>query len=117
MMPAGPSRSQNYKELFNMKHAKVGNVIETTFEIVKSRWAISHSNSFYPIKTQNRIIMVYCLLHNFISTEMSVDPIEEQFDVVLNHTEDPNVEFVYTVESSQQWVNWTEELAIGMYNK
>lgn len=86
-----------------MKHAKARNVIERTFGILKARWAILHSNSFYPIRTQNKIIMAYCLLHNFIRTEMSIDPLEDQNNVAYNNVDDPNVEYLDTVESSQQW--------------
>lgn len=47
--------------------------------------------------------MAYCLLHNFIRTEMSIDPLEDQNNVVYNNVDDPNVEYLDTVESSQQW--------------
>ncbi|KAL5550719.1 hypothetical protein UlMin_000895 [Ulmus minor] len=43
----------NEKEYFNIKHASM-------------RWAILRSPSFYPIKTQGRIIIACCLLHNLI---------------------------------------------------
>ncbi|KAL7207276.1 hypothetical protein ACSBR1_029270 [Camellia fascicularis] len=64
----------NYQEYFNMKHAQAKNVIERCFGLLKMRWAILRSASYYPIRTQNRIITACCFLHNFIRREMAVDP-------------------------------------------
>lgn len=63
-----------------MKHSSVRNVIEMCFGLLKMRWAILKSPSFYDIITQRRIISVCCILHNFIRREMSVDPIEHLYD-------------------------------------
>ncbi|XP_027351313.1 uncharacterized protein LOC113862425 [Abrus precatorius] len=57
---------RKYKEYFNKKHSSARNVIERCFELLKKRWAILRSPSFYPIKTQNHIILACCLLQNFI---------------------------------------------------
>ena len=43
----------NYEEYFNMKHASARNVIERCFGLLKMRWAILRSPSYYLIKTQN----------------------------------------------------------------
>ncbi|KAH6825361.1 hypothetical protein C2S53_018263 [Perilla frutescens var. hirtella] len=63
-------RPTTAEEFFNMKHSSARNVIERLFDLIKNRWAILRSPSYYPIKIQNRIIMVCCLLHNFIKQEM-----------------------------------------------
>lgn len=47
---------------------------------------------------------------------MTVDPIEEQVPTGSNFQES-NTEYVDTVEASQQWVNWKDELAMTMYNE
>ncbi|XVF64247.1 hypothetical protein PTKIN_Ptkin09bG0153100 [Pterospermum kingtungense] len=52
------------------------NVTERYFGLLKIRWCILRSLSFYLIKIHNRIIVACCLLHNFIRREMSYDPIE-----------------------------------------
>ncbi|XP_060959214.1 protein ALP1-like [Cannabis sativa] len=64
---------KNPQEYFNMKHSSVRNVIERCFGPIKNRWAILRSSSFYPIKTQNRIILACCLLHNFIRRKIPTD--------------------------------------------
>ncbi|KAL5813509.1 hypothetical protein ACOSQ4_024150 [Xanthoceras sorbifolium] len=66
----------NLQEYFNMKNAKARNVIERCFGLLKARWGILRSPSFYPRRTQCRIITACCLLHNFIRREMSLDPME-----------------------------------------
>ncbi|XP_057774824.1 uncharacterized protein LOC130993805 [Salvia miltiorrhiza] len=80
----GPNsgRPQNKEELFNLRHSKARNVIERAFGILKMRWGILRSTTFYPIKIQNRLIMAAFLINNFIRSEMAIDPIEQQFDTM-----------------------------------
>lgn len=114
----GPMAPQNYKEYFNLKHAKARNVIERAFGILKSRWGILRSPSFYPIEQQNLIIMTCCLLHNFIRTTSSIDHEELNVPEFVAEDDTNNVddEFIDTVEPSHQWTNWRETLAMNMYN-
>ncbi|XP_060672798.1 protein ALP1-like [Ziziphus jujuba] len=56
----------NHQEYFNMKHASARNIIERCFGVLKMRWAILRSPSFYPIATQIKIITACCLIHNLI---------------------------------------------------
>ncbi|KAG8388663.1 hypothetical protein BUALT_Bualt02G0148700 [Buddleja alternifolia] len=86
---------QNSHELFNYVHARARNVIERSFALLKGRWAILRSNSFYPVKAQNRIIMACALLHNYIRIEMPFDPLEAEFPEVDDEiSDDPNVGFI-----------------------
>lgn len=107
---------RNKEEFFNMKHSKARNIIERAFGLLKSRWAILRSASYYPIKIQNRIIIAYCLIHNFIQTVMPVDPLEND----ILHFEEPHDDidsYVEVVESSQEWTNWRDSLAAAMYSE
>lgn len=111
---------QNFQDYFNLKHAKARNVIERSFGILKARWGILRSFSWYPIKTHNRIIMACCLLHNFIRTNMDVDPMEAEVpdlyeeDDFGNEQEDDNVDHV---EASAAWTTWRDNLAMNMFNQ
>jgi hypothetical protein len=111
----------NKEELFNMRHSMARNVIERTFGLLKMRWAILRSRSFYPIKVQIRIINACCLLHNFIRREMPTDPIEEQLNIDMEaqiHNEDiANAAPIDTIEGSAEWSAWRESLAIGNWNE
>ena len=62
------------EEYFNMKHSQARNVIERCFGILKKRWAILRSPSFYPIRLQGRMVIACALLHNFIRMYMALDP-------------------------------------------
>jgi hypothetical protein len=46
------SRPRNAKELFNLRHAQLRNVVEHIFGIVKRRWSIFTRAQEYPIETQ-----------------------------------------------------------------
>ncbi|KAJ9535156.1 hypothetical protein OSB04_un001763 [Centaurea solstitialis] len=63
----------NKEECFNMKHAQARNVIERCFGMLKKRWAVLRSPSFYPIKLQGRMVIACALLHNFTTMYMALD--------------------------------------------
>ena len=83
----------NHEEFFNMKHAQARNVIERTFGVLKMRWAILRDPSFYPVRTQGRIIIACCLLHNLIMREKIIDPIETEFDPTETEFDPTKIEF------------------------
>ncbi|KAH0643217.1 hypothetical protein KY290_035430 [Solanum tuberosum] len=95
------------EELFNMKHARARNVIERTFGLLKGRWGILRSPSWYSVKIHNRIISACCLIHNFIRREMEVDPLEIDVEEQVEYQQN-NID---VVESSQEWTTWRDELA------
>ena len=67
-----------------MCHARARNIIERAFGRLKGRWAILRSPSYFPIKTQCRIIMACALLHNLILQKMSRDPMESEEQSVVD---------------------------------
>ncbi|GMP69261.1 hypothetical protein CsSME_00028587 [Camellia sinensis var. sinensis] len=56
-----------------MRRSSACDVIERCFGLLKMRWAILRTYSYFPIKTQFRIITACCLLHNLIQREMPMD--------------------------------------------
>ncbi|XP_042029784.1 uncharacterized protein LOC121776667 [Salvia splendens] len=75
--------------------------------------------SYYPIKTQIRLIMTCFLLHNFIRREMPNDPIEAQLDSNVYYTTNipdvDGVEFVDHSEPSTEWMQFRDDLANAMW--
>ena len=71
---------ENEKELFNLRHASLRNVIERIFGIFKSRFTIFKSAPPFPFKTQVEIVLACAALHNFLRKECRSDefPIEEE---------------------------------------
>ena len=104
----------NKEEYFNMKHSIARNVIERCFGLLKIRWAILRSPCFYPIKTQCKIIVACCLLHNLIRREMSIDPMEQQPTEDSTHEMDNNV--IGQVSSSTEWTTWRDNLSHQMFS-
>ncbi|XP_039134179.1 uncharacterized protein LOC120271562 [Dioscorea cayenensis subsp. rotundata] len=85
------------------------------FGLLKKRWGILRSPLFYPIRTQSRMILACCLLHNFICINMVVDP--EEFTPLANNEmaigEEP---LVGTVEPSNEWTEKRDNLAQEMWH-
>ncbi|XP_073015840.1 uncharacterized protein [Primulina eburnea] len=112
----GARAPQNFKEYFNSKHCRARNVIERGFGLLKRRWAVLRSPTFYPLQVQNHIILACMLLHNFIRVEMPEDPLEGIDEVTNVTTEAGEEEFIDNIESSPSWDLWRYNLAISMYN-
>ncbi|KAK2662536.1 hypothetical protein Ddye_001110 [Dipteronia dyeriana] len=98
---------RNHEEYFNMKHSQARNIIDRCFGLLKKRWAVIRSPSFYPIRFQGRMIIVCALLHNFIRMYMDVDP-KEYTPITLDELpidEDISneLESIDVVEASDEW--------------
>lgn len=106
------------EEFFNVKHSQARNVVERCFGMLKARWAILRSHSFFPIRTQCRIITACCLLHNHIKREMPNDPLEQEIEANQNAAppNDMGEEFIDVVEPTDQWSEWRTALATQMFN-
>ncbi|XP_059669372.1 uncharacterized protein LOC132314535 [Cornus florida] len=68
-------RPENPRELFNLRHASLRNVIERIFGVLKKRFPIigSSTEPTYDVKTQVDIILACCIIHNYL---MGMDPDE-----------------------------------------
>ncbi|KAK4381054.1 hypothetical protein Sango_3004700 [Sesamum angolense] len=108
---------QNKEELFNLKHSSARNVIERTFGLLKVRWGILRSSSFYPIDVQSKIIIACSLLHNFIRNEMPEDPFEQDLQDSRELGVETGGDCISSVESNAVWSAWRDDLASSMYNE
>ncbi|XP_057458064.1 uncharacterized protein LOC130748834 [Lotus japonicus] len=63
---------QNPRELFNLRHSSLRNVIERTFGVLKKRFPIISSGTepHYSFEVMRNIVVACCILHNFL---MGVD--------------------------------------------
>ncbi|XP_071913895.1 protein ALP1-like [Coffea arabica] len=107
-------RPQRPEEYFNMKHSKARNIIERCFGLLKGRWKILASPSFFPIQTQVRIIMACCLLHNLIRKFMTFDP--QELLQSEDEDSDEEVKYISTILPSDQWANFRNNLAHEMFD-
>ncbi|XP_042012294.1 uncharacterized protein LOC121760735 [Salvia splendens] len=116
----GTQAPQTADKLFNLKHSKARNVIERSFAVLKMRWGILRSPSFYPIEVQTGLIIACFLLHNFIRTHMEVDPYEELVlaqheDGYESDPDDPLVPTISTVAPTPMWTKKRDDLAAAMW--
>ncbi|KAL7251347.1 hypothetical protein ACSBR1_013228 [Camellia fascicularis] len=94
------------QEFFNMRHSSARNAISRTY-------------SYFPIKTQFRIITACCLLHNLIQHEMPMD-LDDDENEEMNPpppATELGDEMIDIVEASDQWSEWRTALATQMFNK
>ena len=66
-MQTNATRPRNARELFNIRHAALRNVIERIFGVVKRRWRVLTLPPEYSMHIQARIPASLCALHNFIT--------------------------------------------------
>lgn len=65
---AQAQKPQNSKELFNLRHSSLRNVIDRTFGVLKQRFTIlQKAPRQYSIKTQVKLIYALTALHNFMN--------------------------------------------------
>ncbi|KAI3709115.1 hypothetical protein L2E82_38874 [Cichorium intybus] len=75
-------RALNNKEKFNHSHAKLRNVIERAFGVLKSRFPILKRMPPFPFITQRNMTIACFALHNFIRKEGFSDEFFSQYDQV-----------------------------------
>ncbi|KAL5527937.1 hypothetical protein ACEPAG_6738 [Sanghuangporus baumii] len=64
-------KPKNKEELFNLRHAQARNAVERIFGLAKRRFRVLTAAPEYDTKTQAKIVLAVCCLHNFIQ---SYDP-------------------------------------------
>ncbi|XP_042065005.1 putative nuclease HARBI1 isoform X1 [Salvia splendens] len=117
----GRQAPQTPEELFNLRHSKARNVIERSFAVLKMRWGILRSASFYPIDVQTGLIIACFLLHNYIRSEMVVDAVEAELvneaDIDDETANDHLLcgDNISSVEPSALWTQKRDDLAMEMW--
>jgi DDE superfamily endonuclease len=73
-------RPRNAKELFNLRHAKLRNVIERIFGVMKKRFKILTLPRAFKMTAQARVVLALCVLHNILRDigEWDDDDIEDE---------------------------------------
>ena len=99
-----------------MKHSAARNVIERCFGLLKLRWAILRSPSFYPVRTHNRVIIACCLLHNLIRRDNIPDPLDEELlDTIETVPSPEDRDLIMSIEPTDAWSTGRDTLANEMY--
>ncbi|XP_057545925.1 uncharacterized protein LOC130824919 [Amaranthus tricolor] len=104
-----------------MKHSKARNVIERCFGLLKGRWGILRTPSFFRIRTHGRIVQVCVLLHNLIRKHMPTD-YTMYWDSDSEEGEsddeglDDEVELITQIATTDAWTTYRNNLAQNMFN-
>jgi hypothetical protein len=74
----GANRPQNQRELFNLRHSSLRVTVERVFGDLKNRFRILDNKPFHPYKTQVKLILACCILHNWILRHGDEDYIPDE---------------------------------------
>nr|KAJ0192580.1 hypothetical protein LSAT_V11C800447370 [Lactuca sativa] len=75
-------RALTNKEKFNHSHAKLRNVVERAFGLLKARFPILKRMAPFPLVTQRNIVIACFALHNYIIKEGLSDEYFSQYNQV-----------------------------------
>ncbi|KAL6499894.1 hypothetical protein OROGR_027804 [Orobanche gracilis] len=99
---AGQGRDpENAKELFNLRHASLTNVIERIFGIFKSRFTVFKTAPLFPYKTQAELVLASGL-HNFLHNECRSDEFPVGSEDEESSDEENNVELFFESQEQQR---------------
>ncbi|WVZ96112.1 hypothetical protein U9M48_041791, partial [Paspalum notatum var. saurae] len=62
----GRNYPTNPRELFNLRHSSLRVTVERAFGALKNRFRILDNKPFHPFKTQVKLVLTCCILHNWI---------------------------------------------------
>jgi hypothetical protein len=62
----GRNPPTNKKELFNLRHSSLRVTVERAFGALKNRFRILDNKPFHPYKTQVKLVLACCIIHNWI---------------------------------------------------
>jgi hypothetical protein len=112
-------KPENSKELFNLRHASLRNVIERIFGVLKRKYQILLSPSEYSIDTQTRIILACTALHNwvrFIEGDAADILLESEVDLKKRTLDiQPAIEYPEGVVTSKKMDAFRDDLAERMW--
>jgi len=112
------TKPENSKELFNLRHASLRNVIERIFGLLKRKYQILQTPSEYSIDTQSRIILACTALHNWVrSIEGDTADILLKEDSLDKRPQDvqPVVEYPEGTITSKRMDAFRDQLAEKMW--
>ncbi|XP_039141278.1 protein ANTAGONIST OF LIKE HETEROCHROMATIN PROTEIN 1-like [Dioscorea cayenensis subsp. rotundata] len=109
----------NLKELFNLQHSMLRSRVERAFAILKNHFKILTSHPFFPFRTQVRLVIACCILHNYIA---GVDPNDILLDEGITQHDDqimssqPRSQREQR-EENRQWIELRDKIAHDMWDR
>jgi hypothetical protein len=114
-------KPESSKELFNLRHASLRNVIERIFGVLKRKYQILRTPSEYSIGTQTRIVLACCTIHNWVRTieGVNADILLENESATSRRSREavqPLVEYPEGVVTNKKMDKFRDELAERMWS-
>ena len=75
----------NPRELFNLRHSSLRVTIERAFGVLKNHFRIIDNKPFHPFKTQVKLVLACCILHNWILGYRVDEIVPAEFSWVPNN--------------------------------
>ncbi|XP_072150600.1 protein ALP1-like [Setaria viridis] len=85
----GSNRPQNQRELFNLRHSSLRVTVDRVFGALKNRFRILDNKLFHPYKTQVKLVLACCILHNWILRHGQDEHIHNEAAWTPNSTDTP----------------------------
>lgn len=116
------AKPMNKKELFNLRHSSLRNVIERVFGVMKKRFPTLTNMPSYPFKFQVQMVKCIITMHNFIRLSQGGGDMD-RFDILsFNNNSDTNAEILHTENEfddrdiSEENVAWRDQIATRMWD-
>ena len=110
---------KNAKELYNMRHSSLRNVIERIYGVVKARFPILRDMPHgYTIETQSNIVLSAFLIHNFIRMHQEEVDDFDNFEAEEENGGEPdlnNIEELPIEENNNEAQVWRQSIADMMW--
>ena len=110
----GRNYPTNKKELFNLRHSSLRVTVKRAFGALKNRFRILNNKPYHPFKTQVKLVLACCILHNWIIChgQDEVFPDEATWEPNSSSTGPGHGNETDNVA----WVNRRDEIANQMWN-
>ncbi|WVZ49266.1 hypothetical protein U9M48_000640 [Paspalum notatum var. saurae] len=108
----GSNRPRDQRELFNLRHSSLRVTVERAFGALKNRFKILYNKPFHPYKTQVKLVLAYCILHNWILRHGHDEhvPSEATWAPNNNDAASPNDVHLDNASLAQQRDTWAEQM-------
>lgn len=110
------SPPMNAKELFNLRHSSLRIDVERAFRVLKKQFRVSDAEPFWEFDIQVKVVLVCCVLHNFLRGIDPSDHIMRKVDHEFSHDiERPRLSRRKEREENLAWKTKRDAIANAMW--
>uniref|UniRef100_A0A0A8XYM3 DDE Tnp4 domain-containing protein n=1 Tax=Arundo donax TaxID=35708 RepID=A0A0A8XYM3_ARUDO len=106
---SGRNYPTNPRELFNLRHSSLRVTVERAFGALKIRFRILDNKPFHPYKTQVKLVLACCILHNWIIGHDQDECIPPESAWVPNNSNPPLNGHGVPLTDNSAWANKRDE--------